>query len=459
MSRSLLLLALVAAVALAALPAAFAADWAVLVSGSNTYSNYRHTADVCHAYQILKKNGFKEENIITMIYDDIANHRSNPFPGKVYNFPTPAGTEGVDVYEGVKIDYTGNLVNPGVFLAVITGNSTGVPPGKPVLKSGKEDRIFINFVDHGAPGLIAFPSQYLYANDLISAFKKMYEAKMYKQMVFYLETCESGSMFEGLLDPSWNIYATTAANAHESSWGTYCPPNDKVNGKSVGSCLGDLYSVNWMEHTDQVGTGVSLQKQFELVRDLTTRSHVMQYGDLSYTDQPIGDFMGNGKKAKTPKIVLQSEKAEAHLDTPLRPVRGSSDSHVSSRDVKMHEIYYRYLRAERFTTESREALAELRAELDSREAAEKRFQSMATLLSQDANGKLISNPESLFASPQRPVRIGKCVQTAVDTMVARGCDYDDFSLQFHNVIVNSCARYSTEEAGVEAVLKAVKAVC
>ena len=40
---------------------------------------------------------------------------------------------------------------------------------------------------------------------------------MYKQLVFYLEACESGSMFDGLLKPEWNVYATTAANEYESS--------------------------------------------------------------------------------------------------------------------------------------------------------------------------------------------------------------------------------------------------
>ena len=46
--------------------------WAVLIAGSNTYSNYRHQSDVHHAYQIMKKNGIPESNIILMSYDDIA---------------------------------------------------------------------------------------------------------------------------------------------------------------------------------------------------------------------------------------------------------------------------------------------------------------------------------------------------------------------------------------------------
>jgi len=69
-------------------------------------------------------------------------------------------------------------------------------------------------------------------------------------MAVYLEACESGSMFEGKLETNKNIYAITAANAKESSWGTYCGNDAKVNGKSIGTCLGDLFSVNWMEDSE-----------------------------------------------------------------------------------------------------------------------------------------------------------------------------------------------------------------
>ena len=35
--------------------AAKASHWAVLIAGSSGYGNYRHQADVCHAYQIMIK--------------------------------------------------------------------------------------------------------------------------------------------------------------------------------------------------------------------------------------------------------------------------------------------------------------------------------------------------------------------------------------------------------------------
>ena len=173
--------------------------WAVLVAGSNGYWNYRHQSDICHAYQIMKNNGIPEENIIVFAYDDIASNTQNPFKGKIFNKPN-----GSDVYAGCKIDYKGKDVTPSKFLDVITGKGSGK-----VLKSNSKSKVFINFSDHGAPGLIAFPSQYLYAKDFNNALKTMHSQNMYEKLTIYIEACESGSMFNNVLDANMNIYATT----------------------------------------------------------------------------------------------------------------------------------------------------------------------------------------------------------------------------------------------------------
>jgi legumain len=60
-----------------------------------------------------------------LAYDDIARNPSNPFYGKIFNKPTYKEA-GVDVYEGVPIDYTGVDVNPQVFLNVLLGNKSFV---------------------------------------------------------------------------------------------------------------------------------------------------------------------------------------------------------------------------------------------------------------------------------------------------------------------------------------------
>ena len=86
----------------------------------------------------------------------------------------------------------------------------------PVLKSNSESKVFIYFVDHGGRGLISTPAsfsfEWIYADELDSTLQQMKDKGMFKELTFYLETCESGSMFPNLTE-SENIYAMTASNA------------------------------------------------------------------------------------------------------------------------------------------------------------------------------------------------------------------------------------------------------
>lgn len=317
--------------ALAAPTVVSAAHWAVIVAGSNGYSNYRHQADACHAYQVMKNKGIPESNIITMMYDDIAHNSENPIPGKIFNAPDPDGP-GIDVYAGCNIDYKGSDVNVDKYIGIITGKGTGK-----VLKSTAEDHVFLNFIDHGAPGLVAFPYTEMHASQLQSALAEMHSKKMYKELVFYLETCESGSMFEGLSVPG--VYAVSAANPTQSSWGTYCGTEDKVNGKSLNTCLGDLFSVNWMQNADKMDmTTETLEQQYDKVKVLTNKSQVMQWGDLNFTSDPLASFFG----ANTGGLAASfAPKVDPR-------------SHVAAHKATFHRLYTKYENAdsslERMTT-------------------------------------------------------------------------------------------------------------
>ncbi|OIV96401.1 hypothetical protein TanjilG_09828 [Lupinus angustifolius] len=270
--------------------------WAILIAGSNGYWNYRHQADVCHAYQLLRKGGLKEENIVVFMYDDIAFSEENPRPGVIINSP-----HGDDVYKGVPKDYTGEDVTVNNFFAALLGNKSALTGGTgKVVDSGPNDHIFIYYSDHGGPGMLGMPTNpYLYASDLIEILKKKHASGTYKSLVFYLEACESGSIFEGLLPEGLNIYATTAANAEESSWGTYCPGEFPSPPPEYETCLGDLYSVAWMEDSDIHNLRAeTLHQQYELVKQRTMNgnsiygSHVMQYGDIGLSKDHLFLYLG-----------------------------------------------------------------------------------------------------------------------------------------------------------------------
>ncbi len=85
------------------------------------------------------------------------------------------------------------------------------------------------------------------------------------------------------------IYALSAASPSESSWGCYCSPDDVVNGKHIGSCLGDLFAVSFVEDTEKGNyDSETLNEQFQIIHRLTTKSQVMQWGDLSFQNDKIG---------------------------------------------------------------------------------------------------------------------------------------------------------------------------
>ncbi|XP_069153576.1 vacuolar-processing enzyme alpha-isozyme-like isoform X1 [Solanum lycopersicum] len=80
-----------------------------------------YQADVCHAYQLLRKGGLKDENIIVFMYDDLAYSEESPRPGVIITSPAVE-----DVYEGVPKDYARDDINVDNFLAVLLGNRTAL---------------------------------------------------------------------------------------------------------------------------------------------------------------------------------------------------------------------------------------------------------------------------------------------------------------------------------------------
>jgi legumain len=78
--------------------------------------------------------------------------------------------------------------------------------------------------------------------------------------------------------------------------------------KVPGNCLGDLFSVNWMEDSDKVFDlplpsinseffkenlrSETLATQFGIVRRKTTKSHVLNFGNFAIEEEYVGEFMG-----------------------------------------------------------------------------------------------------------------------------------------------------------------------
>ncbi|XP_050426907.1 legumain-like [Adelges cooleyi] len=279
--------------------------WVVLVAGSDGWENYRHQADVAHAYQVVRRNGIPEENIIVMMANDVVNHTSNWAPGTLINQPN-----GTDVYKGIKIDYAGSNVTKENFLSVLKGDKhkmSKIGSGK-VVKSSSHDNIFINFVGDGESGVVYFPgNKPLYADELIRTLKELYIRRKYEKILLYVDACYSGSMFDGLLDDNKSILAITAAGPRENAYTYYYD-------EQYDTYLGDEFGISWMENWDKVIVEASKEasartvfKHYEKTRTKVTDSNVMIYGDFHLGFEKLSSFIGfsygQSSASKTNKVL------------------------------------------------------------------------------------------------------------------------------------------------------------
>jgi legumain len=269
----------------------------------------------------------------------------------------------------------------------------------------------------------------------------MHSKNMYNKLTFYLETCESGSMFEGMTTPG--VYALSAAGPSESSWGTYCGSDAMVNGKSIGSCLGDLFSVNWMEDSDVTDlTSETLQQQSDTVTTKTDKSKVMQWGDLSFQSDKVSEYQSGPSSSAT--------GGQASKDP--------SRSAISARELELKQAYDNYASAQ--SSKKRLAAGEqLQSVLKDQLAVEAAYEKFLEIVypgdeAKKAAARDSENPAATKAAHK------SCELAARDSFKEHGVfdSYTGFALQFHRYIVNVCADVAATGSNID-VAQAAKQAC
>ncbi len=105
--------------------------WAVLLSSSPYYHNYRHLSNILSLYVQLKRFGFSDDRIIVMSAFDAACDDRNVHRGVLYS----SIDNDVNVYrDDIEIDYKGSEVNVNSFIQLLNGrHSHSVPLYKRLL--------------------------------------------------------------------------------------------------------------------------------------------------------------------------------------------------------------------------------------------------------------------------------------------------------------------------------------
>ncbi len=185
--------------------------WALLVAASSGWNNYRHQADILCIYQILRGCGYKDDHIVLISEDDIANNPENPNPGTV-----AVRLGGENLYHDVHIDYHPSDISPSDIKSILCGERSDKLPQ--VISADSDDNVFVYWSGHGSVGQLEWLKQHEgFTRELAAeTFEAMYKKKCYRKALFMIEACHSGSVFDAIVGYS-GMLAFTAARANETS--------------------------------------------------------------------------------------------------------------------------------------------------------------------------------------------------------------------------------------------------
>ena len=260
-------------------------QYAVLVQGSNGWSNYRHEADVLSIYQMLKANGYSDDHIILVSADDCANASENIDKGAVRTDPN-----GKNLREGAVIDYRNADLTPQDICNILKGVKTDKTPV--VLPADAGQNVLFFWSGHGRSKAVNginemawrdLPTgQGMTADLLAQTLREMADNKQFRQVLVCLEPCYSANMGQAL-EGIPGVLAICSAGAYEQSFA-----DSWSNELGVWMC--DRFSRNLVGHVSENPDG-TYRDLYLYCAQHTLGSHV---GIYNYTN--FGNLYTTGPK-------------------------------------------------------------------------------------------------------------------------------------------------------------------
>ncbi|MES1919283.1 Nitrogen permease regulator-like 2, variant 2 [Bonamia ostreae] len=188
-------------------------NWAVILSTSKYWFNYRHSANALSIYHILKENGIPDSQIILMLPEDTACDRRNVFPASIFNENGGANL----VSDQIEVDYRGDEVTVENFIRVLTGRHHRHTPMSKRLNTDGSSNILVYMTGHGGENFLKFrDKEEIQSQDLADAIKQMEIQGRFNEILLVTDTCEAFSLYKSLY--SANVIAVASSDVGESSY-------------------------------------------------------------------------------------------------------------------------------------------------------------------------------------------------------------------------------------------------
>ena len=223
MLRAVLLISSCAAViAFAAQRQDVGDTFAVIVSSSRYWFNYRHNADALAMYHAVRRLGLPDTRIILMLADNPACSPHNPTPGRVYARKNDR-MHGDVFSEDTQVDYSGAAVTADALLRVLSGHHRPGTPQSRRLAMGPRSRLLLYLTGHGGDGFLKFHDrEELAAEDLATALSLAEAAERFSEALVVLDTCQAATLTEPLrtvagdAKPTWRQALQRPENSEDT---------------------------------------------------------------------------------------------------------------------------------------------------------------------------------------------------------------------------------------------------
>lgn len=197
-------------------------NYAVIVSSSQYWFNYRHTINALTMYNILKEQGnFTDDRIILMLADEYAVNNRNPYKNYLTftssdRNPSSSSIFLDDLYKAdeIEIDYRGHDVTVENLARVLSGRSGASNP-LPVLPADtSEANIFVYLTGHGGDSFFKFQDvEEIMAADLAALVRQ----RSFHKLLFMADTCQAFTLGDYMEDLE-NVIMIGSSLRDESSY-------------------------------------------------------------------------------------------------------------------------------------------------------------------------------------------------------------------------------------------------
>ena len=253
--------------------------WAVIVSPSTTWSNYRHQADAFAMYQTLKYYGYDDDHIVLIVEDNLANDSRNIFPGEIYVERGSGQNSAIvndDVRKDAVVDYHFSDLQPDDLADILMGHESERLPQ--VIHPVETSNVFFFWSGHG--GNREGP---LWGNEDAGLFfgtkrikdivARMNDADQYRRMFFAIETCYSGKWGQTLTGQP-DVLVLTAASPNETS-------KADAYDTGLGIYLSNAFTRTFRQDIIE-NSAVTIYELYRELARTTTGSHVTIYNNNQY---------------------------------------------------------------------------------------------------------------------------------------------------------------------------------